>query len=68
MKKIRTAIVILIFTDCGYAALTQPRIQTGAEQTCKYPPLLQNKRIAIVANRTSVIGKTLLVDSLKSLG
>ncbi len=42
-------------------------IKTGAEQTEKYLPLLKDKRVAIVANPTSVIGKTLLVDSLKSL-
>jgi uncharacterized protein YbbC (DUF1343 family) len=43
-------------------------IKTGAEQTEKYLPLLKGKRVAIVANQTSVIGKTLVVDSLKSLG
>ncbi len=43
-------------------------IKTGAEQTEKYLPLLKGKRIGIVANQSSVIGKTLLVDSLKSLG
>ena len=43
-------------------------IQTGAEQTGKYLPLLKGKRVAIMANQTSVIGKTHLVDSLKTLG
>lgn len=43
-------------------------IRTGAEQTEKYLPLLKGKRIAIMANQTSVIGKTHLVDSLKTLG
>ncbi|RYF85456.1 MAG: DUF1343 domain-containing protein, partial [Chitinophagaceae bacterium] len=43
-------------------------IKTGAEQTDKYLPLLKGKRIAILGNQTSVIGKTHLVDSLKSLG
>ena len=43
-------------------------IKTGAEQTDKYLPLLKRKRIAILGNQTSVIGKTHLVDSLKSLG
>lgn len=42
-------------------------IKTGAEQTEKYLPLLKGKRIAVVANQTSVIGKTALIDSLKSL-
>ena len=43
-------------------------IKTGAEQTGKYLPLLKGKRVAIMANQTSVIGKTHLVDSLKALG
>jgi uncharacterized protein YbbC (DUF1343 family) len=67
MEIIRTTIAILLFTIWSFAALAQPRIQTGAEQTGKYLPMLQNKRVAVVANRTSVIGNTLLVDSLVSL-
>ena len=43
-------------------------IQTGAEQTEKYLPYLKGKRVAIMANPTSIIGKRHLVDSLKSLG
>lgn len=43
-------------------------IQTGAEQTEKYIPLLKGKRVAIMANQTSIIGKTHLVDSLKTRG
>ena len=43
-------------------------ILTGAEQTGKYLPLLKGKRIAMLGNPTSVIGKTHIVDSLKSLG
>lgn len=43
-------------------------IKTGAEQTEKYLSYLKGKRIAIMANPTSVIGKTHLVDSLKTLG
>jgi len=43
-------------------------IRTGAEQTDKYLPLLKGKRVAIMANQTSMIGKTHIVDSLKSLG
>lgn len=46
---------------------TEP-IRTGAEQTEKYLPLLKGKRIAIMANPTTIIGNTHLVDSLKSLG
>ncbi len=44
------------------------QLQTGAEQTDKYVPYLKGKRVAILANLTSVIGKTHLVDSLQKLG
>ncbi|MGK2860909.1 MAG: exo-beta-N-acetylmuramidase NamZ family protein [Chitinophagaceae bacterium] len=43
-------------------------LKTGAEQTDKYLPYLKGKRVAILANQTSIIDKTHLVDSLKSLG
>lgn len=46
---------------------TANTIKTGAEQTEKYLPLLNGKRIAVVANQTSVIGRTSLIDSLKLL-
>ncbi|HSC38710.1 MAG TPA: DUF1343 domain-containing protein, partial [Chitinophagaceae bacterium] len=43
-------------------------IITGADQTEKYVPWLKGKRVAILGNPTSIIGKTPLVDSLKGLG
>jgi uncharacterized protein YbbC (DUF1343 family) len=46
----------------------QASILTGAEQLDSYLPYLKGKRVAIMANRTTIIGKTHLVDSLKSLG
>lgn len=46
---------------------TQPLL-TGAEQTNLYFPLLKNKRVGVVANPTSVIGTTHLVDSLMGAG
>jgi uncharacterized protein YbbC (DUF1343 family) len=45
-----------------------PGIKTGAEQTEKYLTYIKAKRVAILANQTSVIGNTHLVDSLKKLG
>lgn len=49
----------------------QPKIVVGANQTAAYLPLLQGKRVGIVANATSVIfkanGYTHLVDSLLAL-
>lgn len=43
-------------------------IITGAEQPDKYLPLLKGKRVAMLANQTTIIGKRHLVDSLKTLG
>ncbi|NVN94966.1 MAG: DUF1343 domain-containing protein [Bacteroidetes bacterium] len=43
-------------------------IKTAAELTDKYLMFLKNKNIAVVANQTSVINSTHLVDSLLSLG
>lgn len=44
------------------------QIQTGAEQTEKYLSYLQNKRVAILANPTTIIGQKHLVDSLIKRG
>ena len=42
-------------------------IITGADQIFKYTPQLKNKKVAVVANHSSLIGKTHLVDTLTSL-
>jgi len=70
-------IVLLVFiqltlNSCGQ----QPELQlvaykeivTGAQNTQAYIPLLQNKKVAVVANHASLIGATHLVDSLLSRG
>ena len=46
----------------------QQSIEVGAEQLSEYLPLLKNKRIAIIANPSSLVGTTHLVDTLLSLG
>lgn len=50
----------------GKAAETanQNNLKTGAEQTENYLKLLRGKKVALVVNQTSLIGKTHLVDSL----
>ena len=48
--------------------LQKGKILTGAEQMDKYLPLLKGKRVAILGNQTSVVGKAHLVDTLKSRG
>jgi len=46
----------------------QSEIITGADQTEKYLPYLKGKRIGLVANQSSIIGRKSSVDSLVSLG
>ena len=48
--------------------ITADSIKVGAQRTEIYLPLLKGKNVAVVANYTSMIGKTRLVDSLISLG
>jgi uncharacterized protein YbbC (DUF1343 family) len=76
MKLLSFIIIIISLGFCStsrYPSQTQAvtgkeQIKTGAEQTGKYLPYLKGKRVAILANLTSIIGKTHLVDSLKALG
>ena len=76
MKFLSLLVVAVSFAFCSSSlhqqekssAKNNKQIKTGAEQTEKYLPLLKGKRVAILANPTSVIGKTHLVDSLQSLG
>jgi uncharacterized protein YbbC (DUF1343 family) len=44
------------------------KLLTAAEQLDQYLPLVRNKRVAIMANQTSIIGRSHLVDSLQKLG
>lgn len=46
----------------------QSKIITGADQTDKYLPYLRGKRIGLVANQSSIIGNSSIVDSLVNLG
>lgn len=49
-------------------AQTRPPLQTGAEQMALYLPALQGKRVGMVVNHTTRIGRTHLVDSLMARG
>jgi uncharacterized protein YbbC (DUF1343 family) len=42
--------------------------ETGASQIDRYKSLIEGKSVAILANQTSMVGKTHLVDTLLSLG
>ncbi|HCM60185.1 MAG TPA: hypothetical protein DIS74_07410 [Bacteroidales bacterium] len=43
-------------------------LKTGAENTGEYLSLLEGRKIAVVANQTSMVGKTHLIDTLVSPG
>lgn len=72
MKKIYLFAVAFISFCCinrqAGNAFAPARLRTGAEQTEKYLPYLKGKKVGIVSNQTSVIGKTHLVDTLQKLG
>ena len=53
----------------GVACSTaDPQIRSGAERLDYYLPLIRDKQFALVANHTSVVGGTHLVDTLLSRG
>ena len=72
MRLLIIAFVIIALGACSTAKLTAQQnnagIKTGADQTEKYLGYLKGKRVAILANQTSIIGKTHLVDSLQKRG
>ncbi len=43
------------------------KVQVGAERIDLYLPMLQGKKVAVIANHTSFVGTTHLVDTLLSL-
>ncbi|MFT5311019.1 MAG: hypothetical protein ACI8VL_001931 [Bacteroidia bacterium] len=49
-------------------AVIADSLRLGAERTQEYLPLLKGKTVGIIANQTSTIGTTHLVDSLVALG
>lgn len=57
-------ILILISTTATWAE----GLRTGAEQTERYLTAIKGRKICILANQTSMIGDTHLIDSLHSLG
>lgn len=50
------------------ADTAEPALKTGAENTGEYLSLLAGKKVAVVANQTSVVAKRHLIDTLVSSG
>jgi uncharacterized protein YbbC (DUF1343 family) len=67
MNKIIIYILLFFCWQLHVKAQSPTTIVTGAEQTNKYLPLLENKSVAIFANQTTLIHTTHLVDSLLKL-
>ena len=51
-----------------YTITSDDNTKNGAECISEYIDLIKNKKVAVVANHTSMVGKTHLVDTLISLG
>ncbi len=66
-KNIFVTIIVIAFPLAACSRKIPETIKTGAEQTAVYLPLLKNKKCAVIANQTSIIGSAHLVDSLLKL-
>jgi len=62
--KITKRQLLLIYLIFFHWVTLSAQIVTGAEQTERYFPLLQDKKVAVCFNPTSVIGNIHLVDTL----
>lgn len=66
MKKL-CVLLVLIFMYQSYTQ-SQNRIITGAERMDVYVPMLKGKKVALLANQTSIVGNTHLLDTLLKSG
>ena len=62
------SLFLLLIAATGYSKAGAARIAVGSERTTEYLPLLKGRRVALLVNQTSRIGKVHLADSLKALG
>ena len=53
-----------LFTITTHANEAKHSVTVGAEQPAVYLPQLQNKRVGLVVNQTSLVGQAHLVDSM----
>jgi uncharacterized protein YbbC (DUF1343 family) len=64
--KSKFLLFLVLVLGLNFSATSQSSIKVGAENLNEYLPLLKNKRIGLVVNHTSNIGKSHLVDVLIS--
>lgn len=73
--KVKTLHIVLLFCIVNLfasgqsvaSAIEYKSLKVGAERTELYIPMLKNKKVGIIANQTSMIRNTHLVDSLLAL-
>ena len=60
----------LLFLVCGLCvkAFSLSGVRPGADDMKTYLPLLENKRVGLLVNQTSMVGEVHLVDTLNRLG
>jgi uncharacterized protein YbbC (DUF1343 family) len=69
MKNTWISVVLMFLTFSAISfGQSKNKIITGAENINDYISIIKGKNVAIVANQTSMVGKTHLVDTLMSLG
>jgi uncharacterized protein YbbC (DUF1343 family) len=68
----KITLLAALITACSLqglqSQLQEPALKVGAQRTELYLPLLENKRVAVTGNHTSLIGTAHLVDSLLRAG
>jgi len=57
-----------ITTKSDFITVTSANVKVGAEHTEQYISLLKGKKVAVVANQTSLVHNTPLIDTLLGLG
>ena len=65
MKTLIITLLMLLFSACGSA---KAQVVVGAEQTGRYLPQLEGKRVAVLANHTAIVSGQHLVDMLVEQG
>jgi uncharacterized protein YbbC (DUF1343 family) len=60
--------MLLFFGSLFIISARGQQVLTGADRLSVYLPLLKNKKLAVFANQTSVVGNTHLVDTLLRSG
>jgi len=67
-NNIIATLCLLTVLPCACQQENGKVLRTGAEQTERYFPLLENHRVAVVSNQSSLVGTVHLVDTLLRSG